>query len=89
MREIGLEVEINKVVSVKEIGTKEEITSVNHQLSSKSLEISTRVFNSRGEVIKSEYTIIEGENYETLVENSGLLIDSELIWSILDEMRAM
>lgn len=87
-REIGREIKINKAVEVVEIGVKEEVISIDHQISSKSIGVSTIVYSSDDRVLKNEYTFFSGQDYIDLVESADiLLVDEEKIWKAIDKKR--
>lgn len=87
-REIGRQIKINKTIEENEIGVVEEIVSINHQVSSKTIEVSTLVYSSDNRVLKNESTFISGQDYVDLVGNTNILLsDEEKIWKIVDKNR--
>lgn len=88
MREVGREIKVRKTVDEIEIGVKEEIVSINHQVQTKSIEINTVVFSSDNRALKNETTFVSGEDYSNLISDSNMLLtDEKVIWSAIDKSR--
>lgn len=87
-RDVGLKISYLKTMEVEEVGIKEVVSSFTHNFDSKHITVTTKLYNSKDEMIREQQLIIEGELYDEL-ENTGTIItiDYEKLWSVIDRLR--
>lgn len=86
VRDVGIIVDLQKVVNVEEIATREELISIFHSYESKSIIIETRLYNSAGDTIRNDTKVITDEYYDSLVADG--FFNEKAVWTTLDQIQS-